>query len=61
LNPRLPSQQGGQKTTLTDYLLPEDLLNASFASANLDTTGVQGSLINTLRLLECELTLAPAR
>jgi hypothetical protein len=44
-----------------DYLLPEDLLNASFASANLDTTGVQGSLINTLRLLECELTLAPAR
>jgi hypothetical protein len=44
LNPQLPSQQGGQKTTLTDYLLPEDLLNASFASANLDTTGVQESL-----------------
>ena len=27
-----------------DYLLPEDLLNASFASANLDTTGVQEAL-----------------
>jgi hypothetical protein len=27
-----------------DYLLPEELLNASFASANLDTTGVQKAL-----------------
>ena len=27
-----------------DYLLPEELLNASFASANLDTTGVQRAL-----------------
>jgi hypothetical protein len=27
-----------------DFLLPEELLNASFASANLDTAGVQEAL-----------------
>jgi hypothetical protein len=33
-----------------DYLLPEELLNASFASANLDTTGVQEALDKQLEL-----------
>ena len=33
-----------------DYLLPEDLLNASFASANLDTIGVQEALKKHLEM-----------
>jgi ATP-dependent Lhr-like helicase len=33
-----------------DYLLPEELLNASFASANLDTTGVQEALEKHLEM-----------
>jgi len=33
-----------------DYLLPEELLNANFASANLDTTGVQEALDKQLEL-----------
>jgi hypothetical protein len=33
-----------------DYLLPADLLNASFASANLDTAGVQEALDKQLEL-----------
>jgi hypothetical protein len=33
-----------------DHLLPEDLLNASFASANLDTIGVQEALKRHLEM-----------